>query len=248
MKKLFLLIIVLIVNLSCDPNNGGKLPPPGKVLLVEKFTDLGNTERGIDAVPERDGIYIEWYLLSDPDVTKYNIYRKFQVSSIFTKLTSIQVENEISPFDTVFSYIDDEHVVLDNADSLFHYYVTASNKDDVEGPASDTTGYMLLTKPLMEDIQNINNNEQPVFSWHFQGASIPNYYIIRIEDQVLKSLLWTQRFQNENLDRDKVKDLSLITSPPIFQSGSVYRGRVDVVGPDSLFSGSESNWKTFFVN
>ena len=113
---------------------------------------------------------------------------------------------------------------------------------------SDTLSYMLLSKPLTEDAPIINGNEQPVFTWHFQGGNIPNYYIIRIENQVLQSLHWTQKFLNEGLDRDKVKDLSTLSNPPQFQAGSIYRWRIDAVGPDSLYSGSESNWKTIFVN
>jgi len=247
MKKLFLLIVILIINLSCDPNNSGKLPPPGRVLLAEKITDLGNIEQGIDAVPDVDGIYIEWYLLDDPDVSKYNIYRKYKVSSIFSILTSIPVENVISPFDTIFSYIDNDNIVFNNSDSLFYYFVTASNKDDVEGPASDTTGYMLLNKPITENTQNINSNEQPVFTWRFQG-SIPDNYIVRIENQITETLLWTKRFQIQDYLMDQTIDLSTISNPPIYQSGNIYRWRIDAVGPDSLYSGSESNWKTLFVN
>jgi len=247
MKNIFLVMITTIVLLSCDPNNSGKLPPPDKVLLVDKLSDLGLIERGIDTVPERDGIYIEWYLLKDPDVTKYNIYRKYKISSVFSKLTSIPVENIISPFDTVFSYIDDDDVVLNKIDSLFYYYVTASNRDDVEGSASDTVNYMLLSKSITEDTQNINSNEQPVFTWRFQN-SIPDNYIIRIENQVTETLLWTKRFQIQDYIMDQTIDMTTVSNPPVYQSGNIYRWRIDAVGPDSLFSGSESNWKSFFVN
>jgi hypothetical protein len=251
MKLIFIVVVLLFSLLACNPNNEGKLPPPDEVVMVEKYTDLGAIEHGIDAVPDEDGIYVEWYLLADPDVTSYNIYRKLKNESIFKRLTSISVENVISPFDTVFSYIDDENIVLDNSEFVYYYYVTATNRDGVAGPVPDSTtkfGYSLLNKPSTNVTPDISSSEQPILIWQFQGGNIPNYYIIRIEDQILESLIWTRRFQNENLERDKVKDLSTVTNPPVFQSGSIYRWRIDAVGPDSLYSGSESNWKTFFVN
>lgn len=249
MKILIKVLIIMIFQIACNPNNEGKLPPPAKVIMVEKFSDLGNTERGIDAVPERDGIKIEWYLLDDPDITHYNIHRKVKVGKSFSTLTSIPVGNDISPFDTVYSYIDYDKMVLDNSDSLYYYFVTSTNKDGINGPNSDTLSYMLLSKPLTEDIANINSNEQPVFKWYFQSELPPNYYIIRIENVVADTLVWARRFLNVGLGRVKEHDLStVVVNPPVFRSGSLYRWRIDAVGPDSLYSGSESNWKTIIVN
>ena len=251
MKLLYFVLIIVFFQIACNPNNEGKLPPPAEVLMVEKHTDIGVVEHGIDAVPEKDGIYIEWYLLQDPDVSSYNIYRKSKNESIFSRLTSIPVENVISPFDTIFSHIDAENIVLDNSEFVYYYYVTASNRDGVEGPVPDSLlqhRYMLNIKPETQDINNITIGEQPVFSWDFLTEPVPYYYIVRIEDEVADTLVWTRRFVNSELDRALVLDLSTVSNPPLFQSGSIYRWRIDRVGPDSLFSGSESNWKTFCVN
>lgn len=243
--------MIAVFYFACNPNNEGKLPPPAEVMMVEKYTDLGSIENGIDAVPDQDGIYIEWYLLKDPDVTSYNIYRKLKNESIFTKLTSISVEGVISPFDTIFSYIDDDNIVLDNSEFVYYYYVTASNRDGVEGPAPDSLlihRYMLNIKPETQDINNLNVGEQPIFTWDFLSEPVPFYYIVRIENEVADTLVWAKRFINASLDRALVLDLSTVSNPPVFHSGSIYRWRIDRVGPDSLYSGSESNWKTFFVN
>jgi len=251
MKILYLVLIIVFFQMACNPNNEGKLPPPAEVLMVDKFTDLGVIEHGIDAVPEKDGIYIEWYLLQDPDVTSYNIYRKSKNELIFSRLTSIPVENIISPFDTVFSYIDSANIILDTSEFVYYYYVTASNRDGVEGPVPDSLlkhRYMLNMKPETQNINNINSGEQPVFSWDFLSEPVPYYFIIRIENEVADTLVWTRRFVNSELDRAIDFDLSTVSNPPLFQSGSIYRWRIERVGPDSLYSGSESKWKTFSVN
>jgi hypothetical protein len=248
MKILYFIMILTLIFLACDPNSSGELPPPEKVLMVEKYTDLGVVEHGIDAVPERNAIYIEWHLLDDPDITAYNIHRKFKVASLFSKLISIPVENNISQYDTVYSYTDDDNIKIENSDSLYYYYVNATNKDGVVGPNSDTLSYMLFTKPETYIIQNFNSDEQPVVSWDFLTEPVPYYYIIRIEDELADTLVWARRFVNAELDRDPVKDLSNVLNPPKFHAGSTYRWRIDRVGPDSLYSGSESKWKTFFVN
>ena len=122
-----------VAFLSCDPNSNNKLPPPQQVQMIEKLTDLGSVEKGIDAIPDKDGIHLEWYLLNDPDITQYNIYRKLKNEAVFSKIISIPVENVISPFDTTFSYVDDDSLVMNNTEFIYYYYVTATNRDGVEG-------------------------------------------------------------------------------------------------------------------
>ena len=250
MKIYIIFVLSLTILFSCDPNNSGKLPPPQQVQMVEKLTDLSEIERGIDTVPDRDGIYIEWYLLADPDVTSYNIYRKLKSETIFSKIATIPVENVISPFDSTFSYIDDDNIVLDNSQNVYYYYVTATNRDGVEGSAPDSlteNHYLLYSKPQTENHPDINAQDQPVFRWRFQGI-IPDNYIIRIENQVTENLIWIRKIRIVDYVPDQTKDLSTIANPPEFQPQSIYRWRIDTVGPDSLFSGSESNWKSFLVN
>lgn len=239
-------MFLLVVCLSCD-NNTGKSQPPAKVYMYQKYTDLGAIEHGVDAVPDKDGINIEWILLPDPDIKSYKIYRKAQNESIFSHLTTIPVENVISPFDTLYSYVDDRNLKLDN-NQYYYYYVKAVNKDGVEGTNSDTVKYMLFSKPFTENVSDISVNEQPNFFWHYQGGYIPNFYIVRIEDVILETLVWTRRLLNQGFGPDQEIDLSTVNDPPVFQSGSLYRWRIDVVGPDSLYSGSESEWKSFSVN
>jgi hypothetical protein len=250
MKKLYLSFIIIVLSVACNPNNEGKLPPPAEVLMVEKFTDKGAIERGIDADPDYDGIYIEWYLLNDPNISSYNIYRKLKNESIFSKLTTITVEGDISPFDTVLSYIDQHNLVLDDNEYVYYYYITATNKDGVEGPEPDSLTqqrYRLLPKTITEITPDIKSNEQPIFIWNFPENYIPNYYIIRIENAITDTLVFVRRFLNDHYTVHDEKDLSTIFNPPVFHVGSYYRWRIDIVGQDSLYSGSESRWKHFNV-
>lgn len=245
--KFYIIILFLVAYSSCDPNEG-KSPPPAKVYMVQKYADMDTIEQGIDAIPESNGIRIEWYLLADPDIEYYAIKRKAQDESIFSPLTKINVENIISPYDTVFSYIDNDSIKLDVTESYNYYYVYAVNKDGIAGDNSDTVKYRLYSKPIIDDdTPDINLNEQPVLRWRFQGGNIPNYYIIRLEELMSEKFIWTRKYLS-GFGADQEKDLSTVNNPPDYQSNIIYRWRIDVVGTDSLASGSESNWKTFTVH
>lgn len=251
LKLKHLSFFLIILWISCSPESDSKLPPPQQVVMVEKTTDLGVVEHGIDADTEKDGIFIEWFLLTDPDVESYNIYRRSKNQSLFSKIATINIKGIITPFDTTFSYVDDDNLRLDDEDYVYYYYVTATNKDGVEGPKPDSltrTRYMLLSKPSTYDVQNtVTINEQPIFSCVFQGGIIPNYFIVRIEEDVTQNFVWARRFENSNLDVDPSIDLGSVLNPPAYQQGVYYRWRIDAVGPDSLYSGSESEWKSFQV-
>ncbi len=247
MKYLFLLFTVVLI--SCSPDSGEKLPPPQGIIMVEKISDMDTIESGIDAVPEFDGIFIQWYLLKDPNIETYKVYRKGKNESIPSSIATIPVEGVISSFDTIYYYIDaDTNLVLNNDESIYYYYVTATNTDGVEGNKPDSitqTGYMLLSKPITNTSLDITINEQPVLSWRYPDSN-PNFYIIRIENSSTGKLIWTRQFQT-GFGWDDGIDLSTVSNPPVYQPDTRYRWRVDAVGPNPLFSGSESEWNSFFV-
>ncbi len=250
MKYLFLLFIVVLV--SCSPESGEKLPPPQEIIMVEKISDMDTIESGIDAVPDINGIFIQWYLIMEANIESYNIYRKGWEENTFSRIATIPVEGVISSFDTIYSYIDaDTSLVLNIPEYIYYYYVTATNIDGVEGYKPDSltqSRYLLWHKPITNETQqNITINEQPILSWYYQNTIPPNYYIIRIENLWTEKLIWTGQFQDQELDGDVEVDLSAVPNPPEYQSGTMYRWRIDAVGTDPLFGGSESKWKTFTV-
>ncbi len=221
---------------------------PDSIIMVKKNSDMDTIESGIDAVPDTDGIFIQWYLLNDPNIETYNIYRKTKNESYFYRIATIPVEGVISPFDTTFFYIDaDANLILNNNEYTYYYYVTAINEYGLEGSLPNKIeGYLLLSKPITNTTPDITIYEQPILEWSYQYL-IPNDYIIRIENSWTEELLWTKQFQTQDFVWDVVIDLSSLSSPPIYQSGTTYRWRIDAMGPDPLFSGSESEWKTFTV-
>jgi len=248
----YILFLIPMIIFSCSPEGENKLPPPAAVEMVVKTTDLGFIERGIDAVPGSDAIYIEWYLLKDENVISYSIHRKNKDNDLsFSKIETINVENNITPFDTTFSFIDINNV---DVNTEYYYYVTATNKDGIEGADPDSlteNHYMLLSRVVTYDIlDTVFVNNLPVLSWSYQSDLQTYYYIVRIEELISGRLVWVQQFERPAFHTFEELDLGdqvLVPNPPVLERSVWYQWRIDKVGPDALYSGSESDWKSFVV-
>jgi hypothetical protein len=120
-----------------------------------------------------------------------------------------------------------------------YYYVTGTNRDDLEGPPSDTLKYQLLEKPQTWQPNGQTISGLPVFYWDFPYTVVPDSFILRIELEYLNLLVYAD---------NQVLDLAQAANPPVFDSGNAYRWRIDSIGPDSSSSGAESAWKIFYIN
>jgi hypothetical protein len=237
---------IFIYIFSCSTNQEPELPVPEKVILVPHAPDTAAIEIGIDAVPEFDGIQVQWYDLNDFNVSTYTVYRKSESETFFREIKEIDLETASAGFDT--TYIDGSVQQGLEKNIYYSYYVTATNKDDKEGPSSDTLRYLLLEKPEINrpNSETFTQNELPTFDWEFPGV-IPDNYILRIEDDFTKQIVFVRRFQVENYFPAQSIILATVENPPIFTTG-IYRWRIDSIGPDDETSGSESLWLSFFVN
>jgi len=240
MKKFFIIICFLPIYNGCDSGGESQLPAPGRVMMVPRSHDTAAIEQGIDAVPESDGIILQWYDLRDPGVRYYDIYRQNENETYFRKIRRIDLETAFPGSDTV--YIDDsEDLVLKRYN---YYYVKAVNRDGLEGSASDTVKYMLLLKA---ETTRPDGSVQgmPVLYWSFPAGDIPNFYLVRIEEEFTNRLILSRKFAVTDFFEMQELDLSQLENPPQFILNFSYRWRLDSVGPDSLFSGSESQWRIF---
>ena len=242
-----------IFLMACNTGGDPKLPAPGKVQMVpHSFADdILAIERGIDAVPESDGIYLAWYSLRDPNIGQYNIYRwkgrKNDAFAYFSrfKVIDLDVARPGSGRDTTFT--DDNEESGLELNTYYSYFVTATNKDGLEGTAEDTSEYMLFEKPetRFPDGQTFDSavDSLPILTWDFDY--IPDQYILRIENsfnqlQYIGIFQVTEYFTSQTLDMDTITDL------PQFTPGT-YTWRIDIIGPYIDTSGAESKWKVFII-
>jgi hypothetical protein len=244
-----LLMIPLLALIACDNTGEPIIPEPAKVRMVEHHAadDTLAIERGIDAVPESDGIFLAWYSLNDPNITRYNIYRKNKdKESFYRHIKSINQENGI---DTTF--IDDKAEAGLGLDSLYSYFVTATNTDGVEGLAADSLDYLLIDKAELlksdkETAYDPDVDGLPILSWRF--VNVPNFYILRIEND-FNQLHYVHIFQVTEFFNDQTLDLNdtdVVPDLPDFSPG-IYKWRIDIIGPYEDYSGSESNWSVFII-
>jgi hypothetical protein len=248
MNKMTLLSLIIIILFGCkseEPN----YPIPDAVVLVAKSPDTAAVEQGIDAVPEYNGIQLQWYLLPDRGIKSYNIYRKGPNDTYFKKIDSKPVDyTQISESDT--SYLDT--VFVDNFKYYqdYFYFVTATSKDNKEGPPSDTVSYQLFEKALPDGPNTYLYESNPVFSWRLNNTVFPDMYILRIEQIYPYKLHYAGRFQRIEYDFSEsislTDTLQFLDEVPALIFGQMYRWRIDCVEENEPYpSGSESNWLQF---
>ncbi|TFG96905.1 MAG: hypothetical protein E4H13_11605 [Calditrichales bacterium] len=212
------------------------------------FEDTSAIEKGIDAVPETNGIFLAWYPLNDRNITKYNIYRKSSDDpfAYFRPIKTIDIESATAGKDTTFI---DGNTETGLPTYMYHYYfVTAVNKDGLEGQAGDTLRYMLLPKPELNrpdgEIYDISVDGLPVLQWSFIDEN-PNLYILQIENS-WGILHYKGVFRRDFNNDAQTLDLSTVVDLPELTPGD-YRWRIDSIGPEDDDSGSESVPKVFTI-
>jgi hypothetical protein len=250
MMRSFILSLLCLTAFSCDKAGEPIVPDPGDVKMVEHTAadDTMAVERGIDAIPESDGIFLAWYALKEEKVNKYKIWRKGS-ESFFDVIKIIDPKTASPGKDTTF--VDDNGGAgLPLGDYYYEYFVTATNEDGKESSAIDTVHYMLIPKPDLlrsdKDTYILNLDNAPILYWQFVDP--PTYYILRIEN-TFNQLQYVHIFDVLDFFPDQTLDLNdsdRVPDPPEFQPG-LYKWRIDIIGPDEDHSGAESNWAFFTI-
>jgi len=212
---------------NCNKNTSDPEPEkPDQPEFATKSLDIAEHETGIDAIPEGNGILLEWEPLNIDLVEWVKIYKKSQGSQNFHFLTSVASTDSI--------YIDYDV----NIETRYYYYLKSVGKAKVESLPSDTSSYRLLPKAAS---LNYTGSAVPSFSWQYPYLS-PVGYLIRLEDEGSSEVVW---ISNEIQSYDLITTIDYNNDGKAkldsLQSGLKYRWRVDVLGSD-LYSGSESGW------
>jgi hypothetical protein len=250
MRYLFY-FLPIIVCIACSDSSGPNTTPPGKLTFIPKGPDVAQTEQGIDAVPDQDGVYLEWFATADPNTRYIDIYRQREDETFYRRIWTIDLETASSDEKT--AYVDDSEDVAKN--SYNYYYLITRNGDGVEGQPSDTMQYNLLEKPELSRPNGDVVDGLPTFTWRFPDI-IPENYILRIEEEFTNRVVFVREFKVTEYFSNQSLDLAKQDDPPQFVSGFTYRWRIDSVGagildPDDRsknYSGSESQWLTFIAN
>ncbi len=230
-KKMIFIFIFTAFFWRCS-DDVNKTPPPAKVRLVEKSGEGSVAEHGIDAVPESDGIMLEWYLNSERTLAGYAIYRSELDSANYRQIA--KVRGDYQQIDTSFT---DSTVALNQ---VYYYFIRAFDKEDQYSESSDTVFYQLVEKPvLLKPTQNAATVARPRFQWN--NMATDSFYI---------------RIRNVNSNETKVIGRTIKYGYPedwalqefgvdSLKSGS-YQWRIDAVGGAN--TGAESHWAFFRVN
>lgn len=231
-----LIFIATFTIFTCSETTNNSDIKPGSVQLVAKSSDTAPYEKGIDAVPENDAIYIEWRTSEDPTVTGYRVYRKKDGDALFTSLVSL------SETDTSWQ---DQNV---NLNTRYYYYVTSVNDDDVESVPSDTIDYLLLEKATSLSPGGEISESRPNFRW-IEPGSIPQGYIIKVQKKDTDSFIWIYSLDPTEIDYvgyqsiDYNKDGK--ASIQSLEKDKSYQWRIDKQG--GVNSGSESHWSIITI-
>lgn len=232
------IFFVLFLNCQDEVN---KTPPLDRVILVEKSNEASPVERGIDAIPELDAIFLEWFSGDNKDLAGYTIYRSQTSDQHYAAVGKIV--KQYGRIDT--SFIDESVTV----GVQYYYYVRAYDRLEQVGEPSDTVSYALLPKPtLTSPIKGASVTDSvPNFQWNHNDPSPPDEFIFRLKRTsgsdttyvriVIQSINYTGQFENWSLS-----ELGL----PAPLSAGQYMWRIDPLIPGTN-QGSESRWENFSV-
>jgi hypothetical protein len=221
---IFLLFTILSAcqKQSTLPHNIPKAP-----VLLPTPADTLNIERGLDAVPERDAIQVDWMRGGDYEV--YALYRRSAMDAKF------YLQQKFNSSDS--SYLD-TNVMLN---VRYDYYLVAQNESEYWSPPSDTVSYMLIEKAsnLFFSVQD------QTFHWHQQEIP-PRQFVLKLFEDRTLDLIWLRKVtplyqqSEQSLQyNDDGKAMKTELAP-----GTSYIWRIDSIGPTD-HSGSESQWSQF---
>jgi len=226
--SLLFVTVITILLLACNVNKSSNLPE--KVILVPNSGERSIEETGIDAVPEKNGIFLQWNKSSDQITVGYRIYRAADQKNNFQIIGTVT--------DTFFT---DENVGFY---IRYYYFVTGISSNDEEGISSDTLSYKLLKKA---QCINPKDNSSPVPEFQWQDPNNEDINLLRVINAETEEYVWIYALEH-NYDNFKKVVFNVDGKAGIDSliKNKTYMWRVDVLG-SSDNSGSESFWNSFKI-
>ena len=227
---IFLLIFsVIFLTFHCKPKNSNQgAQKPNPPVMVPKSPETAIEEKGIDAVPEVNAIFVEWFSTKDETVRRWKLFRA--ASGQGFKLIAVLASSDTS-------YLDKN---LETG-RRYSYFLTAVNASGLESAPSDTVSYKLLPKPV-----NLGNtlDAKPEFEWQFVSVP-PVLYVLRLFENPSQNLIWLSEVAPSYGASEHVHfNWDHTATVDSLERGVSYYWRVDEIGSE-FHSGSESDWKIF---
>ncbi len=246
MARYFARFGVLIATLAllwtgCErgSNRDTVAPDPPVVLLASECTSA--EEQGIDAIPDEDRIRLEWWVGSEEDLARYEIYRSREdeaVDSLVAVLPIEEISGEVA-------FYEDEDVALR---VCYLYTIKAFDEANNASTVSDTLTYMLLSKLMPDQPRGDITDRSPEFVFQWGDDPLPIVsYVIKVTDD-MGTYLWISDLliaQGYDTPVHTVYNVDGRANSDSLESGG-YFWRVDGVGAEE-YSGSESRWMPFNV-
>ncbi len=236
-----LIASLALLGTGCErgSNKDTVAPDPPVVLPASECTSAD--EQGIDAVPDRDRIRLEWWVGSEEDLAGYEIYRHREgeaVDSLVAVLLIEEISGEVA-------FYEDEDVALQ---MRYFYTIKAFDEANNASTVSDTLTYMLLSKLMPDQPRGDITDRIPEFVFQWGDDPLPIVsYVIKVTD-VMGTYLWiSDLFIAQEYDTPVhiVYNVDGRANSDSLES-AVYFWRVDGVGAEE-YSGSESYWMRFKV-
>ncbi|MCK5147709.1 hypothetical protein KAR48_13200 [bacterium] len=214
--------------LACRNQSTNSGIKPGAVQIPTASEDASWIERGIDAIPEADAIFIEWIPADDGLAAAFEIFRNVDGSNFINIYTA-------NSSDT--SFIDYAVDVY----KRYAYVIVSLDEDRNSGTASDTVSYRLLSKAINLQATKL---AVPVFSWVDANQPTQAFYNVRVMDSRTMGQIWNAVIPSTySADRESVIFNSDNTaSINQLEQGVDYLWRIDILGSEAN-SGSESAWQ-----
>jgi len=222
----FLLIAIFLISCSLSRIEN----TPGRVEIIRNMDETAHVEQGIDAVPDKNAVIVQWKQNSDGSTVEYRVYR-----------AAVRAENfELISIEKDTTYLDESVEIH----KRYFYYVTAVSSNSDEGETSDTLSYMLLDKAVCITPSE-TGGQVPVFQWQDPNQEDRNF--LRLIDENTQSCVWSYLLEHEYEYVKEVQyNIDGTAGLDSLQKGGEYAWRIDVLGSNRN-SGSESAWTIFNV-
>lgn len=236
MKYSFFLIFILVfLNFHCSSEGERLGEKPSPVVMIEGVSDTSPVEQGIDAIPEGNGIQLEWMPSTDPYVIGYELYRSEKRYESYQLVADVNI---LKKRDSLYVDLLDASMI----NRRVYYYMYTISDTDLKSDASDTLTYMLIQKAENLLPQGNISESKPVFEWKDINSPPKDFYVIRLKEAVTDEMIWIARVRSDYADRDTL--LYNSNGGAVLDSliqGVDYLWRIDVIGSEEN-SGSESSW------
>lgn len=251
MKLLLLNLFVLILLLSCSGNEIVDIDttPPLKPRLIPHLGDAGDGQaqnidgelieindenNGIDAVPYGNSIKISWDFLEDTDLDHIKINRFSLYNPQPVAIDSILADGGISYTDIS---LQDGNAFGQEWQYFIEVFDMAGNSS-----VSDTTGYELVHKPILQypNENQLVNAAQLYWRWD-EVSGIDHYRVLLFDNN--GTLFWHDDVYQSTTSGDSLAFTGEIV-------GSFFSGewRVDAISDNITSKGSESKQRSIRIN